>query len=88
MSPIFLNFLNVFVSERERERERAQAGEGQRERETKNLKQLQVPSCQHRARPGAGTYKPRDHDLSQCQRLNRLTHPGARAPFLDEESEI
>ena len=32
--------------------------------------------CQHRAGRGAQTHEP-DHDLSQSQSINRLSHPGA-----------
>ena len=38
---------------------------------------LHSPSCQPRAPLGARTHKPQDHDLSQSQTLNRLSHPGA-----------
>ena len=38
---------------------------------------LQALSCQHRARRGAQTHGPRDHDLSRSRPLNRLSHPGA-----------
>ena len=38
---------------------------------------LQAPSCQHRARCGAGTHRLRDHDLSWSRLLNWLSHPGA-----------
>ena len=37
----------------------------------------QGPHCQRRARCGAQTHKPRDHDLSGSRTLNRLSHPGA-----------
>ena len=61
--------------------ERTQAGEEQRERETQNL----TLSCQHGARHGARTPKPRDHDLSRSQTLNRLSHPQAPTrPTFDE----
>ena len=38
---------------------------------------LQAPSCRHRARRGAPTHEPRDHDLSRSRTLHRLSHPGA-----------
>ena len=38
---------------------------------------LQALSCQHRARRGARTHRPRDHDPSRSRPLNRLSHPGA-----------
>ena len=60
----------------ERETE-CEQGRGRRERETQNPKQLQAPSCQHRARRGAGTREWRDCDLSRSRTLNRLSHPGA-----------
>ena len=37
---------------------------------------FQALTCQHRARHGAWTHKSRNHDLSQSQMLNRLSHPG------------
>ena len=37
---------------------------------------LQALSYQHRARHGARTHGPRDHDLSRSRMLNRLSHPG------------
>ena len=40
-----------------------------RERQTPNPKQLQAPSCRHRARRGAQTHKRRDRDLSPSRRL-------------------
>ena len=42
---------------------------------------LQAPSCQRRARRGARTHGPWDHDLSRSRPLNWLSHPGA-PPFL------
>ena len=38
---------------------------------------LPVPRCQHRARCGAQTHEPWDHDLNRSQTFNRLSHPGA-----------
>ena len=70
------NFFNAFIYFWRRERDRAWAGEGQREGETQNLKQAQALSCQHRARHGARTHRPRDRDLSRSRILNRLSHPG------------
>ena len=37
----------------------------------------QVLHGQQRARCGARTHKPRDHELSRSQMLNQLSHPGA-----------
>ena len=37
---------------------------------------FQALSCQHRARHGAQTHEPWDHDLSRSRKLNRLSHPG------------
>ena len=42
-------------------------------------------SCQHRARHGAWTHGPRDHDLSRSRTLNRLSHPGAPRAFLKNQ---
>ena len=62
----------------ETERDRAWTGEGQRERGRHRIwNRLQALSCQHRARRGAWTHGPRDHDLSRSRPLNRLSHPGA-----------
>ena len=61
---------------RERESEWARAGEGQRERKTQNLKQAPGSRCQHRARCGVWSHKPRDHDLSWSWILNQVSHPG------------
>ena len=38
---------------------------------------LQALSCQHRARRGARTHRPRDHDPTRSWPLNRQSHPGA-----------
>ena len=69
-SPFFLSsqmhfFFKFIYFERERERESARVGEGQRERERENPKQ--ALHCQHRARHGAQTHEPGDHDLSRNQ---------------------
>ena len=37
---------------------------------------LQALSCQPRARRGARTHGPQDHDLSRSRTPNRLSHPG------------
>ena len=56
------------------ERESMQAGEGQRERgRHRTPSRLQALSYQHKARCGAWTHKPWDHDLSRSQTLNQLT---------------
>ena len=57
--PIFLSLFILRESEWEHE------GGAERERERENLKQ--VPLCQCRARCGAQTHKPWDHDLSPNQ---------------------
>ena len=49
---------------------------------------LQALSCQHRARCGARTHGPRDHDLSRSQMPNRLSHPGAPTIFSLNEYNI
>ena len=43
---------------------------------------LQAPTCQHRARCGARTHEPWDHDLSRSRTLNWMSHPGAPSEFL------
>ena len=64
--------LYLFLRQRETEHER---GRGRKRGRHRIRSGLQAPSCQHRARCGARTRQPRDHDLS-CQMLNRLSHPG------------
>ena len=41
-----------------------------------------VSTCQHRAGRGAQAHKLRDHDLSQSQTFNWLSHPGAPSDFI------
>ena len=48
-----------------------------RERETQNLKQAPGSELLARARRGARTHGPRDHDLSRSRMLHRLSQPGA-----------
>ena len=71
---------NVYLFLRQRERE----SRGGAEREGDRIGSgLQAPSCQHRAPHGARTQEPWDHDLSRCQMLSRLSHPGAPGGVLD-----
>ena len=71
-------FFLMFIFDRERERERARMSGGGAERGRHRIwSRLQAPSCQHRARCGAPTHEPWDHDLSRSQKLNQLSHPGA-----------
>ena len=59
-------------------RERRSANKRGAERGRHRIRnRLQALSCQHRARCGARTHEPRDHDLSRCRTLNLLSHPGA-----------
>ena len=74
--PFLLAFCSLFFFIYLLLRDRARTGEEQRERETQNPKQLQAPSCQHRARRGARTHEPRDGELSRSWMLNRLSSPG------------
>ena len=69
-------FFNVYLFLRQRETER-ERGRGRERRRHRIRSGLQAPSCQHRARSGAGTHGPRDHDLSRSRPLNQLSHPGA-----------
>ena len=80
-----LFFFNVYFRDRERQSMSGGGSEGGRHR-IRN--RLEAPSCQHRARTepaqsphrarrGAQTHRPRDHDLSRSRPLNRLSHPGA-----------
>ena len=85
----FLVFKNVFyylfLRERETDRERERERENMRVHEWRGAERdgdrswsrLQALSCQHRARRGAQTYQPWDHDLSRSRTLNQLSHPGA-----------
>ena len=68
----FLMFLFTFETETEHEQ-----GRGRERGRPRIQSRLQAPSCRHRARRGAGTHEPRDHDLSRSQMLNRLSPPGA-----------
>ena len=64
-------FKHLFIFERQRETECKQ-GRG-RERERHRIwSRLQALSCQHRAK-----CRPWDHDLSQSQTLNWLSHQGS-----------
>ena len=74
----FYFFFNVylFLGQRETEHERARGRERGRHRIRNRLQAL---SCQHRARRGARTHGPWDHDLSRSWTLNRPSHPGT--PF-------
>ena len=77
---LFFFFFNVYLFLREGERQSASRGEAERERERGRHRirsRLRAPSCQHRARRGARTHRPRDHDPSRSRTLNRLSHPGA-----------
>ena len=70
----------MFIFERQKERETTRAGEGQRKRETQNQKQdpgskLLAQSLTQGSNSQA--FKLWDHDLSQSQPLNWLSHPGA-----------
>ena len=48
---------------------------------------LQALSCQHRARHGARTHEPWDHDPSRSQTFNQLSHPGnSELTFLKNHS--
>ena len=63
---------------REGERQSASGGGAERERGRHGIRsRLRAPSCQHRARRGARTHRPRDHDPSRSGTLNRLSPPGA-----------
>ena len=66
----------IYFWERERERQSMSMGGAKRGRH-RIRSRLQALSCQHRARRGARTHRPQNHDLSQSQPLNQLSHPGA-----------
>ena len=72
----FLSFLNFFFNVdlllRETETE-CEWVRGRHRVRHRIRNRLQAPSCQHRARRGARTHEPWDHDLSQSQTLNWAT---------------
>ena len=70
---IFYSFTYLFLKDRETEHEWGMDRERGRHR---IWSRPQAPSCQHRARHGARTHEPWDHDLSRSWTLNRLSHPG------------
>ena len=74
-TPTYL-FFNVCLFLRERERQSVSRGGAERGRHRIGSR-LQAPSFQYRARRGARTHKPRDHDLSRSRTLRRLSRPGA-----------
>ena len=60
-----------------RERQSVSKGGGREKGRHRIQSRLQALSCQHRARHGAPTHRPWDHDLSRSLRLTQLSHPGA-----------
>ena len=80
----FFFYVYLFLTEREREG----AGEGQREKETQIRSRLQALSYQHRARCGAQTQGPWDHDLSQSWKLNPLSHSDALHLFNKQQKVV
>ena len=73
----FLNkffFMFIYFWQRETEHE---LGRGRERGRHRIWSRLQALSCQHRARHGARTHRPLDHDLSRSRTLNWLSHPGA-----------
>ena len=67
-------FTYFWQRKRETEHEQARGRERGRHR---IWNRLQALSCQHRAWGRARTHGPRDHELSQSQTLNLLSHPSA-----------
>ena len=72
----FFFFFNIYLFLRQRETEHEQGRVRKRGRHRIGNR-LQALSGQHRARRGARTHGPRDHDLIWSQTLNRPSHPGA-----------
>uniref|UniRef100_A0ABI8AGK9 Uncharacterized protein n=1 Tax=Felis catus TaxID=9685 RepID=A0ABI8AGK9_FELCA len=73
----------IYTKTGDKDRERQSMNGGGSERRRHRIgNRLQALSCQHRARRGARTHGPRDHDLSRSWPLNRLSHPGAPQSFL------
>ena len=75
----FFNFfLNIYLFLRDRKRQSASREGAEREGDTESKADSRLwASCQHRARCGARTYKPWDHDLRRSRTLNQLSHTGA-----------
>ena len=71
-----VGFFNVYLFLRVRQREH-KLGRGRDGGRHRIRSRLRAPSCQRRARCGARTHEPRDHDLSRSPKLNRLSHPSA-----------
>ena len=68
----------MFIFEKEWVKEReCEQGRGTERGRHRIWISFQVLSCQHRARHGAQTHEPQDHDLSWSLWLNQLNHPGA-----------
>ena len=67
-------FFNIYYWETDTEREQ---GRGRERRRHRIWSRLHTLSRQHRARCGAWTREPWDHDLGPSWRLNQLSHPGA-----------
>uniref|UniRef100_A0ABI7WN04 NPR3 like, GATOR1 complex subunit n=1 Tax=Felis catus TaxID=9685 RepID=A0ABI7WN04_FELCA len=65
------------ASQTSKERDRQECEqERARERGRHRIRsRLQALSCHHRVQHGARTHKPGNHDLSQSQMLNPLSHP-------------
>ena len=75
---ILKNFCLLFTFERERQS--VSSGRTERDRGRHRIgSRLQAPRGQHRARRGARTHKPRDHDLSGSRTPHWLSH--SRAPL-------
>ena len=72
---MFIHFL------RQRDR-KCEWGRGRGRGRHRIWNRVQALSCQHRARRGAQTHGPRDHDPSRSRTLNRLSNPGAPNDFI------
>ena len=77
----FLIFKHLFTVEKQRDTEHEQ-GRGRERGRHRIRSRLQALSCQHRARRGARTHKPRDHDLSRSQSPNHGTTQAPCPPLL------
>ena len=69
----FFTFFYIYLFLREREREQ---GWGRERRRHRMRSRLQALSCRHKVQYRAQTHKLWDHDLSQSQMFNWLSHPG------------
>ena len=64
-----------------KERQNVKGGGAERERDTESEAGSRLLAVHTGPKHGAQTHKPRNHDLSQSQKLNQLSHPGTPMPL-------